>query len=284
MRPASTIPLLPKHGEGESEAAWLQRRDRHLEDLKANNDPLVYAQEYLAKFVDWSGVAFFSREKLLVDNQPVPTPRWCEAVFAVIDTAAKTGTDNDATAVTFFAVDDTSQSQTPLLILDWDIAQIEGALLETWLPTVFRMLEDCARLCGARVGSIGAFIEDKNSGTILLQQALRRNMSARAIESKLTAMGKDERAMSVSGYIHQGKVKYTERAFLKTVVYKGHSRNHLVEQIESFRVGDKGSNRRTTSSTRSATASRLRSETARGSEGLPEGGHLDFDGNSAGSP
>jgi hypothetical protein len=63
-----------------------------------------------------------------------------------------------------------------------------------------------------------AFIEDQNSGTILLQQALNRGMRAHAIQSVLTAMGKDERAISVSGYFHQGKVKYTEHAFNKTAV------------------------------------------------------------------
>jgi hypothetical protein len=44
---------------------------------------VVYAQEYLAEFVDWSGVAFFSREKLLADNLSLPVPPWCEGVFAV---------------------------------------------------------------------------------------------------------------------------------------------------------------------------------------------------------
>jgi len=68
-------------------------------------------------------------------------------------------------------------------------------------------------------------------------------MSAQAIESKLTAMGKDERAISVSGYVHQGKVKYSDYAFNKIVSYKRKSRNHLLEQIESFRVGDKQSDR-----------------------------------------
>jgi hypothetical protein len=63
------------------------------------------------------------------------------------------------------------------------------------------------RLCRARKGSVGAFIEDKNSGTILLQQAWRRQLLAHAIDSKLTAMGKDERAISVSGYVHRGLVK-----------------------------------------------------------------------------
>jgi hypothetical protein len=91
--------------------------------------------------------------------------------------------------------------------------------------------------------SIGAFIEDKNSGTILLRQVLRRQMPARAIDSKLTAMGKDERAISVSGYMHRELVKYTDRAFEKTVIYKRRSRNHLLDQVESFRVGDRDSGR-----------------------------------------
>jgi hypothetical protein len=97
------------------------------------------------------------------------------------------------------------------LILDWDIVQIEGALLETWLPMVFGRLEELSRLCTARHGSIGALVEDKNSGTILLQQALRRQMPAQPIESVLTAKGKDERALSVSGYVHRGEIKYTVR-------------------------------------------------------------------------
>jgi hypothetical protein len=129
------------------------------------------------------------------------------------------------------------------MILDWDIVQIEGALLETWLPAVFERLEELSRLCRARYGAIGAWIEDKNSGTILLQQALRRNMHAHSIDSKLTSMGKDERAISVSGYVHRGNVKYTEHAFNKTTIYKGKSRNHLVDQIESFRIGDKENKR-----------------------------------------
>lgn len=47
----------------------------------------------------------------------------------------------------------------------------------------------------------------------------------------------------MSGYVHRELVKYTECAFNKTVAYKARSRNHLLEQIESFRVGDKGSDR-----------------------------------------
>ena len=241
---ATTVdnPLLPKRLQNEGIDAWRARRAQYQADLIKDNDPLVYQQEYLAAFVDWSGVAFFSREKLLDQGQPVPYPRTCESVFAVIDTASKTGTDNDATAVTFFALN-RQAGRFPLVILDWDIAQIEGAILEAWLPSVFQRLEELARLCRARMGAVGAFIEDKNSGTILLQQAQRRGMLVHAIDSKLTAMGKDERAINVSGYVHRGEVKYSDYAFAKTSIYKQKSKNHLLDQVESFRVGDKKSDR-----------------------------------------
>jgi hypothetical protein len=173
-------PVLPKRLQNETPEAWMQRRAKILDDLRTGNDPLVYAQEHLAEFVDWAGVGFFAREKLLVNNQPGPVPKHCECVFAIIDTASKTGTEHDATAVTFFAFERYG-SPYPLMILDWDIIQIEGALLETWLPIVFKRLQELAQQCRARGGSLGAMIEDKNSGTILLQQALRRGMPATAI-------------------------------------------------------------------------------------------------------
>jgi hypothetical protein len=235
-------PLLPKPLPNESKQDWLARRDQFQAELAKNNHPLVYAQEYMAEFVDWSGVAFFSRDHLLEQGQPVPCPRHCDSVFAVIDTASKTGTDNDATAVTFFARDGRAGAM-PLVILDWDVVQIEGATLETWLPGVFYRLEELARQCGARAGSVGAHIEDMNSGTILLQQARRRGMQAHPIESKLTSMGKVERAINISSYVQQGMVKYSEHAFNKTSVYKLKSRNHLMDQVESFRVSDKGNDR-----------------------------------------
>jgi hypothetical protein len=108
---------------------------------------------------------------------------------------------------------------------------------------VFNRLEELAQQCRAQAGSLGAMIEDKNSGMILLQQALRRGLLAEAINSKLTAMGKDERALSVSGYVYSGKVKYTNHAFNKVSEYKRRTKNHLVDQIESFRMGDKDNRR-----------------------------------------
>jgi len=51
-------PLLPKRADGERIEDWNLRRAHYQEALRRDNDPLVYAQEYLAQFVDWSGAAF----------------------------------------------------------------------------------------------------------------------------------------------------------------------------------------------------------------------------------
>jgi hypothetical protein len=225
-----------------------------VEALQHNNQPLVYQQEYLAEFVDWSGHAFFTRDSLLQDGKPISPPALCETIFATIDTAAKTGKENDGTGVVYFAVvraplrqiapDGSSGPPYHLVILDWDVTQIEGALLETWLKTVFERLEQLARDCRARMGSVGAMIEDKGTGMVLIQQAARRGWPAHAIESALTKVGKDERAISVSGYVHRGMVKITQMAFDKATTYKGATRNHLLGQVVGFRVGDKDARRR----------------------------------------
>ena len=186
-----------------------------IENEKKRLPPEVFAQEILAEWVDWSGVAFFSLDKWLENDAPVPLPDKCDVVFAVIDTATKTGTDNDGTAVTYFAK---INYLNRLVILDWDTVQIEGALLDTWLTGVFQNLEYYARLCGARGGSSGAWIEDKASGMILLQQARKRGLNVHPIGGAWMAQGKDERALSVSSYHYQGQCKISGPAYDKTVV------------------------------------------------------------------
>jgi hypothetical protein len=236
--PTSGNPFIPRRMPGELYEAYAARRMEALEKLKTDNHPLVYQQEHLAEFVDWSGVAFFALSNLPANDKPVEPQSHCDAVFATIDTATKTGTENDGTAVVYRAI--SLHYGHPLIVLDWDVVQIEGALLETWLPNVFATLESFAKSHKARAGSIGAWIEDKASGMILLQQARRRGWEAHAIDSKLTSVGKDERAISVSGYVYRGRVKISRAAFERTSTYKGATRNHLLGQVLGFRVGDKG--------------------------------------------
>ena len=57
-------------------------------------------------------------------------------------------------------------------------------------------------------------------------------------------MGKDERAMNASGYVHNDKVKICAPAYEKVTVYKEVSRNHQVAQITGFRLGDKDAAKR----------------------------------------
>jgi hypothetical protein len=193
------------------------------------------------------GGSFFTQTDLLVDGQPVPVPLVdtpervacipVDGVFAVIDTALKTGKEHDGLAVTYFAKVAHRQLPHPLYILDWDLKQIEGGLLEKWLPTVFVRLAELAKEHRSRHGSLGAFIEDKGSGTVLLQQAANHKWPARGIDSKLTAMGKAERALNVYNYVAAGLVKFTQPAYDKVVTFKGATKNHLLSQILSFRAG-----------------------------------------------
>ena len=199
--------------------------------------PLVYQQEILAEFIDWTGQAFFSQESLLVDGEPVNMPVNPDVVYCIIDTAVKGGKEHDGVAVVYFALE--HRQRTRLYVLDWSIQQIEGSLLEAWLPGVLGRCNDLAKEVRAIQGSIGAFIEDKAAGSILIQQAQRRQLEAQPIDSTLTSYGKDERGVSVSGYVYRGDVKVTRPAFEKVVPYKGINKNHLLSQVCGFRVGVK---------------------------------------------
>jgi hypothetical protein len=204
------------------------------------------------------GAAFFDEACLLVDSTsglvdhegkpikvPVPMPTRCDTVFGIIDTAIKSGAEHNSTAVTWFSYDSFLRP-TSTLILDWDIVQIEGADQAGWLPSTFERGEELARQCGARRGFLGVLIEDKATGTVLLQQAenARRDgkyFPAFPIDSATTAMGKDERAIAAQPYVIADGVKITDEAYYKTKVHKGRAANHFISQVTSFRLGAKKS-------------------------------------------
>jgi hypothetical protein len=208
-----------------------------LERLERDNHPLVYAQEYLAEFVDWSGEAFFSLDNLLTEGKPEPYPARCLYVFATMDTAVKTGKENDGTGVIYWAYEQLGDEKW-LKIIDYEYLQIEGSMLELWLPVVYRNLDEYAVKCHARLGSNGVLVEDKASGSILLQQAHRRNLRAEALPQKLTQLGKAERAINASGYVFRKMVKIIDVAYERIITYKKVTKNHLLGQVMGFRVGD----------------------------------------------
>lgn len=184
-----------------------------------------------------TGMEIFTEASLLVDGLPVPYPQGCDYVYATIDTASKTGKLNDGTAVTYWAKNTYGAHQ--LIILDYELQQIEGSLLIVWLPNVIRRLEELVRLCGARQGSIGVFIEDKSSGITLLQEARRQQLPATPIPSSLTKLGKEVRGINISGFVYNGKVKFSDFAYNKVVRYKDVTKNHQLVSVTGFRIGGK---------------------------------------------
>ena len=75
-----------------------------LENDRARDERTLPRAEY-----DWTwglscrnlGGIFFNVEDLLVHGQPIDYPPLCDGIFAVIDTATKTGREHDGTAVIF---------------------------------------------------------------------------------------------------------------------------------------------------------------------------------------
>ena len=211
-----------------------------LDIIKAAEDKPWFNHVYKGMVRD--GDQFFSLPSMLVNGAGVSEIISVDYVFAVIDTAIKDGKEHDGTGVVFFG--HTKNRGYPLLILDWDYVQIKGSVLEEWLPSIYENLEYLARQHIAIMGSAGAFIEDKGSGTILLQQAEKHGWQAQPIPANLTAAGKDGRAISISGYVFQEMVKFTDHAHKKTIEFKGVKKNHLLSQVVSFRPADKDAHKR----------------------------------------
>jgi len=239
--PTTDNPDMPRRLPGEDEFVYIARREETFAELIRTRPPLVYAQEYMAQFVSWAGVPIFAAENLLVDGAGIDYPPHCDAVFVVIDSAMKDGKPHDGTGASYWAW---SVHNSKLTCLDWEYTQVQGAYLIEWIPNVFERAEELARICHARNGSIGAYIEDASSGTILLQQCAARGFSATALPAELTAAGKDQRALNASPQVYQGNVKFSCHAHDKTTSFKGQERNHMWRQVVDFRIADKEAARR----------------------------------------
>ena len=213
-----------------------------LELMRQREHPLVWQQEYLAEFVDWASAAFFKLEYFLRNGKPVPYPTNCDAVFAIMDCAVKSGSSNDATAVLYCAVN--PYGGTPLIWLDYELHSIDAASLEYLAPKIMARCEELAKQCGARQGSLGLLVEDAAGGSVLIQQAATRGWPVRALDMALTMKGKDERALLAGGPAYRGDVAISDVAFNKVVDWRGRTRNHLTQQVTTFRIGDKDAAKR----------------------------------------
>jgi Terminase large subunit, T4likevirus-type, N-terminal len=207
-----------------------------IELERERQHPQVFQQEYLAEFIDWRSVNLLSIDCLLVGGQPVEYPTTCDTVYAVIDSAMKFGKQYDGTAVVYFSL---NRHGTHLLtILDWSIISIDAAMLEHYVPSIFERLEELAGQTKARYGVTGLFVEPKGSGIVILQHGSYKGWRTIEIEEKFVQVGKDDRAMSISGYHSTSRVKISALAYDKVMPFKGATRNHLISEIANFRLGD----------------------------------------------
>lgn len=193
---------------------------------------LAYADD-----VNDPGTPFFATEKFAVNGAPVPMPPRLDSVFAVISTGIKTGKTADSVGVVYFGR--RLYVGQRLTIIDWDIAPVDAALMDGWFRGVFTRLDALGVECKAAAGSLGVFIQNKDAGTVLLRQGERRHLPVIPIEDTLAKLGKNERAMGVSGYIEQGMVKIAGPAFEKSIDHRGQTRNHLLDQTSAFRIDAK---------------------------------------------
>ena len=181
------------------------------------------------------GDTFFPMDMLLVDKQPVDINWRPDYLFAIVDTANKDGAKHDGSAMAIWAK--SRDPFIPLVLMDWDVVQIKASLLIEWLPSIDARLEELADQYKPRHGNVGTWIEDAASGIQLLQTAEAQGRNVHAIDSKLTAAGKEGRAIACSPYIARDQVKISRYAFDKTVKYRGQTKNHMWDQISRFAMG-----------------------------------------------
>jgi hypothetical protein len=207
-----------------------------VEALRGQHNPAIFAQEFLAQFVNLAGVGLFDVAAMLDKGEPWPTPERFDTVFATIDSGVRGGQAHDASAVVYFGLNMIS-APLGLYVLDWGAVELGAGDLELWFVDVDRTLGEY--IPRTRIGSRGIFVERAGLGEMLLAKAAALGVIADEIKSELVARGKDLRALAAERFINGGQVRLTEAARDRVSKLKGVSRNHLLAQTAGFRIADR---------------------------------------------
>jgi hypothetical protein len=207
-----------------------------IEALRKQHNPLVFAQEFEAQFVNLAGVGLFNVAAMLNNGEPWETPSLFDIVYATLDSGVRGGQEHDASAVVYVGLN-AAFAPLGLYVLDWKAVEVGAGDIELWFAGVGRKLSEYAR--HSRMGSQGVHVERAGLGEMLLAKATSLGVLAQEIKSEHVARGKDLRALAVEGLINSGKVKLTAPACNRVSKLKGVSRNHLLAQVAGFRVADK---------------------------------------------
>jgi hypothetical protein len=207
-----------------------------IEALRAQHNPLVFAQEFEAQFVNLAGVGLFDVAAMLNKGEPWEPPQIFDTVFATIDSGVRGGQEHDASAVVYCGLN-VMMVPLGLYVLDWEATELGAGDLELWFAGVGQRLRGYGTK--TRMGSEGVHVERAGLGEMLLAKADALGVDAREIPSEIVARGKDLRALAAERYINGGLVRLTPAAANRISKLKGIQRNHLLAQIAGFHIADK---------------------------------------------
>jgi hypothetical protein len=165
----------------------------------------------------------------MVMGEGVPFPINPDCVFGVIVANMRPGRDTDGAGVVFCA--HSSAPGYPLIVLDWDITEMNSRLLDDWMAGAFAKLDIFSKVTKSMAGSLGMWFVDDTTGLVFLNRADKLGFPAQVIESELDDVN---RALTVSGAVRDGEVLLSTDAVAKTQNFKGMMKNHLLTQIHEF--------------------------------------------------
>jgi hypothetical protein len=207
-----------------------------IEALRAQHNPLVFAQEFEAQFVNLAGVGLFDVAAMLNKGEPWPTPELFDTVFATLDSGVRGGQEHDASAVVYCGLNMT-MAPLGLYVLDWEAVELGAGDLEYWFAGIGRTLAEYSSKTRMSAGCV--YIERAGLGELLLVKANSLGVPAEEISSEMVARGKDLRALAAERFINGGRVRLTAQAANKISKLKGIARNHLLAQVAGFHIADK---------------------------------------------
>ncbi len=176
----------------------------------------------------------FREDHFLVAGKPASLTKPPTLVFCVIGTPPDATADGAAVAAVYLAK--CRLPDAPLVVVDWEIAAPDGALLSgLWVENVARRLGAWA--AALQAANYGIWAERTSpAGSALFELAVAHRLlvadmtdSMRALPSTL-----QDRAALAARFVGGGAVKISPDAFDRVETFNGVTRNHFMAQICAF--------------------------------------------------
>ncbi|HEV7985068.1 MAG TPA: hypothetical protein VGP20_02805 [Steroidobacteraceae bacterium] len=168
--------------------------------------------------------------RLVGDHAPIELPEVFDLLFAVAAASAVRG----ALGTVIFGTTFPDQNLPALLIVDWDLHPIEGALPH-YIPSVFSRLKTL-RTAHKVFHEPILLVEPRGLGKTVLLEGGKTDYPVHELPESLTKLDLADRATAALTYVHLGQVKFSRPAFEQTVNFRGTDRNHLRTQIAEYTI------------------------------------------------